>query len=324
MRLVRHYVAGRMLQQMEDDRRRMPSNPLRDGYVFMGWYCNPNGPAGRYGDNDGVRLLPSVFLEPGLAKVVYARWMPSFDLRLYSNNGSNMWDVRNVAINYSIGFNGMRDHGRWYSSPAQMLGHGMVHMNPQFHSLGWRFTPRTGFEPTNTNPGIYNFYQSPIPGSSIIMTDDFVFTPEFLEQYGTVGPNGRITVTAYMQWQSTVTFNANLYNVAAGAGTHIRTATIAEGHSVNSALSPTLHHTHQPNRSHVWGTITAQANPAFWFGTTGLVANSAGTRGGWPIYRSWDLPLRGGHWPALALSGPQYNLIGWSTDPTGQNPNAWV
>ncbi|MCL2571574.1 MAG: InlB B-repeat-containing protein [Defluviitaleaceae bacterium] len=321
MQITRHYVANRGIQGMEQVERRMPRNPVRPGYVFMGWYCNPNGPDGPYGDGDGVRLLPSHILEPDLVKTVYARWVESFDLVFHANDGSGRLVVRNIAIGYSI--NNMNQAGRWIPTLV-----GQIHSSAYYSlgtagfgfALGEMFT-RAGFNVL----GDYNFYPSPmVNGGHLVLDQHIVFTPERLEQYGTVDANGRISVPVFQQWTSVLTFNANLYNVVGGAGTNIRTATIAEGRSVNMVLTPPFHHPQQPSRGNVWGTTTTQTNPAFWFGQNGQVTFVNATRGGWPVYRPLDLPLRGGHWPVLGLPSNAWNLIGWSTDQTGQDPDAWV
>jgi len=394
--LYRHYPSGQSITGWTTIvAQMMPRNPVRPGYVFMGWYfdsggghnaplcpnqpgtsgvnalpgencCNPDrfcdcilprpegvDPCGRprhYEAHLRTRFNPGTVLQPGVM-TLYARWMPSFDLILCANDGSNRQVIRNMAFGGSIGTGnaaipepygeaGKRAFGRWPDFGTDV---GMTHFHNAYHPGIFR-TIFTRPNLTQIGPSLaFNFYPNPEFDMSRIVTDggtvaDRVFTQALLTQYGGVDPvTGRQYVRVYLQWGATLTFNLNLINAGLAVNPPVRSANIAYGHSVNRSLrSPanfpnlpsqpqhTHRHPHQPNRSDVWGN-GAVGN---WQGTASTVSAGVptieGTRGGWPTLTP-GTPV-GGHWPEMGLADPSFNLIGWNTVavPTIANPGIWV
>jgi len=302
MEISRTYVTGRSIAEEESVLERMPRNPMRDGYVFMGWYLNP--------ESTGARFSPHENLDAGTT-TVYARWVPAIDIVFDYNAGTGQEVVRTVAIGYAFTSlsgqpnTGMNAAGRWPIVMNQANCTGQVHVANQFSASHiTQAVTRVGFRHITDNA--FNFYQAPTPQASLIF-NNIVFNPALLSQYGRTTPaTGRQYVRVYKQWGVVLTFHNNLEMIGSGLFTGNRVAHVAEGQSINQSLSTATRHPNLAMRMHVFPPASG------WLGTTG--AN--GTMGGWPAYTP-NNPV-GGHWPELfQLAGPAWNLVEWNTQSDG-------
>jgi len=307
MQLTRHYVAGRSVNSTEASNTRMPRNPMRVGYIFMGWYDNPQGTGPRFTGNE--------VLNPG-TRTLYAQWAPAFDLIFNYNDGTNRELVRTMAIGHNLGGwdgdeNSMRASGRWNNDNMASAA-GQSHIWNQYdmssagNALAW--TRPVGWVTIPSVASSFNFYQNPDNTNHFQFTTALNVTQAILDQYGGVA-NGRPYVRIYQQWGITLTFDNNLAMIGSGLFTANRPATIAYGQSVNMSLNAATRHPHLPNRENVFSPWVA-VSP--WLGTTGV----HGTVGGWPV-NTPATPV-GGHWPQIfQLAGPAWNLLEWNTASNG-------
>ena len=308
MQITRHYVAGRSVNSTEPSILRMPRNPMRLGYVFMGWYDNPQGTGPRFTGNE--------VLDPG-ARTLYAQWAPSFDIIFNYNDGTGREMVREMAIGYSFGGwdgdgDSMRAMGRWNNENifnASGQAHVPHHLDLSWalpHALLW--VRGSAWIPIPSTSMSFNFYQNPDSTNHFQLHDQLQITQDILDQYGGIN-NGRRYVRVYQQWGITLTFNNNLAMIGSGLFAANRPATIAQGQSVNMSLNAATRHPHLPYRESVFSPWTA-VSP--WLGTTGV----HGTVGGWPA-NTPATPV-GGHWPEIfQLAGPAWNLLEWNTEEDG-------
>jgi len=308
MQLTRHYVAGRSVNSTEAANTRMPRNPMRVGYIFMGWYDNPEGTGPRFTGNET--------LDPG-TRTLYAQWAPAFDIIFNYNDGTGREMVRTMAIGHSMGAwdgdgDSMRALGRWNNDNIANAS-GQAHVPHQLdlswalpHALLW---VRGSAWVTIPSPALsFNFYQNPDSTNHFQLNNQMIITQAILDQYGGMA-NGRPYVRVYQQWGVTVTFNNNLAMIGSGLFTANRPATIAQGQSVNLSLNAATRHPHLPNRENVFSPWIA-VSP--WLGTTGV----HGTVGGWPV-NTPATPV-GGHWPEIfQLAGPAWNLLEWNMETDG-------
>jgi len=171
---------------------RMPPLPVREGYVFMGWYTERDGA--------GTRFVGSHLVPTEIELEVYAYWRPYFTVSFDPNGGSlnntndprlpaysgprriaqgstfadmhTLWSTSNSA---NPGFLGQHYQGTEFG--VTRLGHTFIGWNTAADGSGTAFN-------MNTN--------SPAPGMPVTAV------------------NGDITL--YAQWASNVTFNRNHTN----------------------------------------------------------------------------------------------------------------
>jgi len=309
MQLIRHYPAGLTIVQVIPDIQRMPRNPMRPGYVFMGWFDNPEGM--------GMPFNPYTDVLTAGIKVLYALWVPSFDLIFNMNDGTGREVVRNMPLTQlepfflPVSINDMGNFG-WRSDTGPDSA-GQSHMqNMYILATISQVFGRSGFTRLTALNNSFNFHSNPTPGTSTSRRffDSTMIQQFDLNQYGGIDPaTGRSYIRLYQQWGGTLTFNANFNHPTSGIGSGFpvttRTALIAEGQSMNDVLDATLRHPHQGTRQLVF-------TSAAWPGTTGI----DGTRGGWPTYTP-ATPV-GGHWPQMfQLAGSAWNLLEWNTHADG-------
>jgi len=314
---------------------RMPRNPRRTGYVFVGWSTNPNLPpfdangvptavAGTTINhnlifNTGTVLNAANDVPAGGTLDLYAIWAPAFDLILDRNGGTTPAGftqfVRPMPIGFMFGAtntNGIAHSSRWGT-----VANGMSWIeNFYIHS-----TMRTLFgHPDFVQIGLidaYNTHQDALVGHGSIITATTVFNDAFFSAFpanNLVPAPGNDFLRIYVQWGGTLTFNANhnTFDPSLPATNPNRNMNLPVGHSVNMTLDPLTRHAHHPTRGDVW--------PATWLGTTGV----DGTRGGWPREPDTPWDVNGGDWLLMFTVPNQrgWSLVGWNRMSDGSGE--WV
>jgi len=320
--ITRTYASGAAIGAVVNANS-FPRNPVREGYVFMGWHPDPDHPP------TSAPWPPNTALnneaEPGSLQnpsTLYAMWAPSFDLILVGNGGTGVDGgveyVRNVAMGFTLGqmtswWGGQLApsipprHSEWHRALYSIPGAGTTTIPRIFTRPGFNRMIAGGSNdnvfsslqaPTGSNPGVTIANATPFTES------DFTFS--------TCPITGRRYVRIYQQWGATLTFNSNHITIPSGVNVPARTVIIAEGRSINDSLFHATRHAFQPNRFDVWN--------ADWPGTPGQIQiGIEGTRGGWPTRPLPDMPIQGGDWPQL-FTFPEMNdrvLIGWNTRSDG-------
>jgi len=336
---------------------RMPRNPRRTGYLFVGWSINsemtpllPNGtPRGIAGAgandpisgdlywNPGRTLNASAGLEPGAVLELYAIWAPAVDF-IFDGNGNTgpfaLTPGANARVTNAmppgtlgteivrtipIGFTigELTSSARWGSVGAGMLWLGNKYT---LGTLEGNMLPRHF---TRTN---YNL----ITGNNVFNTDQ-----EARHSYGTVISNALRYTPAFFAAPS-----SNVYNIRPDGTRYLRVyaqwggiLTFFGNHTGGGSgpvRTATIAHGHSVNN-----TLTQAARnlntptresvwpglgTGVWYGTTGV----NGTRGGWPRdpypSRTTTAQFYGGDWYDL-FAGPRGDgrtLRGWHRNPDGR------
>ena len=346
--ITRMFAMNAAIQDMSANQAymRMPRNPRKTGYVFVGWHPDPDfEPLLANGTPAPGVWNPSTVLtmanHPG---TLYAVWAPSFDLILVGNGntgnpGPNVTAtefVRNMALGFTP--NEMAGAGRWPGPTIHwMMQSGLDYFSNTFsiagtptletsgagrlHAHGWRtlflHSSRTQIGPTNA----FNVQQNPTPANSYIIQGTTRFSQDFIDSHGGFGtrPDGSRYFRIYLQWGATVTFNTNHATPGIGGTNAIRQATVGVGYSINDSLLRATRHLHQLHRVDVFPSFGATAVTGQWMGTNGT-ATVEGTRGGWPRNPTTPTDVSGGDWAHLFAqpTGLGFALVGWNDCPNGQ------
>lgn len=326
---------------------RMPRNPRRTGYMFVGWSTNPdlsafqaNGlPTGVAGTgtlnhnmifNTGTPINTLVANtppnDPSAALNLYAVWAPAFDLIFAGNGHTAPAAITEFTRLMPIGFTEIElqtDSRGWWNQ-----SHGMTWFAHKYHSPWLRSAfSRTGFTAIGTSYA-FNTYQGARFGYGSMLTSNTRYNDAFFSLYDAnnlqPNPAGNDYLRVYIQWGGTLTFNSNHSTIHSAFPNLTRTASIADGHSVNMTLSLGNRHMHLPTRGDTWNTS--------WSGTAGTVTVD-GTRGGWPHDPASEIPPRttnvsGGDWIQLFTipRAEGFALQGWHRNSNGIcTPNmSWV
>jgi len=200
-----------------------PTFPTLDGFVFMGWYTEPNGAGELFEGNNPFPV--EIELE------VFAHWLPFFTVT-FSPNGGNM-GAETVNVNANN-----------YSGPRRIAqGHTFEDMD----SL-WRANNNFGVTMGIFNNGFRgNHYRgdSPAPASFGVNRDGFTFIGWNSQSDGNGTPfNIRSNVptpsindatpvtrdiTIYAQWAAQVTFNSNRSSTSVSGADATMTSSVVVG-----------------------------------------------------------------------------------------------
>ncbi|MCL2406055.1 MAG: LPXTG cell wall anchor domain-containing protein, partial [Defluviitaleaceae bacterium] len=307
--------------------------------------------------NETAYLVP---LAPGGVLNLHAIWAPAFDLTL-RGNGNTGPEVLSLPANTNVRFtnvpstsvgtvltevirpmplagfhfNNMQTHSHGWSSPLQ----GMVWF-PNF--FVFQYTYSSSVSNLFTRPATERdrfFYGRITDAGTIMPADSFLspfntdsrglgervatntrFSPAFFARNSNnalqTRPDGTMYMTAYVQWGRWLTFDGNHQSIAGPSGVS-RRVLVPVGDSVNDILNASTRNTNAPDVRHFW-----EGGAGQWAGEPG----PAGTRGGWPIDPSQELPPRnsddsGGDWHAL-FHHPNIQgsvLVGWHRNPSGDS-----
>ena len=349
--ITRQFYLNYPIQHMTRHRayERMPRNPRRTGYVFVGWHPDPEFEPLTFGAaTPGIWSPNTVLTTANHPGTLYAIWAPSFDLILVGNGNTGTATalvVHEFVRNMAFGFTPleMTAEGRWPGHTIHwQMQSGLDYFSNTFSVSGWPTQETSGagrlhahgwrtiFTRTNLMPigpaHSYNVIQNPVHGNSVIITAGTRFDQAFFDANGGLQtrPDGSRYFRIYQQWGATLTFNTNHATLNAGVENMIRTADIAYGQSVNDTLLTATRHAQQPIRGDVWPGWAHHPITGGWQGSMGW-PGVEGTRGGWPRNPTTASDISGGDWAHLysVPAGMGLALYGWNTDPQGLS-GTWV
>ena len=230
---------------------RMPQFPIRDGYIFMGWYRTPQPPGSR--PNVHQRVHSSTVIHENTT--VYAHWEPYVLVTFEPNGGTHPQGVpvrkvaqgRNFAAMNTIWSQHWEVSGNLAPPSMQFTG-GMYSVIGPFN--GQSPAPQWLDNGVETNFVFHHPWNYESDASGDVLTASTVITRD---------------MTFYAQWVTRVTFNSNLETFIPFGGCFQRHGYVPRGFTFGTARSHP-HATVENTTMHMLGIIPTGtgADPYFW------------------------------------------------------------